>query len=100
MSLCGTTISGLCGSTATSILAQTGFLDKLPSEILSQCGILNGGMAAAIIYLVIQLAHNRKGWNADRAEMLKMMESQQKTYTTLAISQTKIETMLSVFKPT
>lgn len=80
-------------------------LGDLPAKILSQCGLVSALLVAAVSWLAWQLAKTRAAWEADRAEMtklresdrvamLKIIESGNDAYEMLAVSHAKIEGML------
>lgn len=70
-----------------------GVADLLP-KIISQCGILNGAEAVAIIWLALQLAAARKLSESDRATYMKLYNEQNAAYEKLAVSHAKVESAL------
>jgi hypothetical protein len=69
-------------------------LSDLPAKLLSQCGLVSAVLIVAVVWLALQLAKARDGWEKDRAGMLKMMAEQNSAYDKIAISHAKIEAVL------
>jgi len=67
---------------------------ELPERILNQCGIASGLLISGVIYLALQLAKTRAGWEADRSGMMRIIEGQNDAYETLAASHAKMEGIL------
>ncbi len=80
-------------------------LSDLPAKILSQCGLVSAILVVAVSWLAWQLAKTRAAWEADRAEMgklreadraamLKIVDSGNDAYELLAVSHAKLEGIL------
>ena len=66
----------------------------IPDRILTQCGLASGLLVSAVIYLALQLAKTRAGWESDRSGMMRIIEGQNDAYETLAQSHAKMEGIL------
>lgn len=69
-------------------------LTGLSERLLSQCGLVTAVLFAGIVWLALQLAKTRAGWETDRSGMLKMYDTQNTAYENLATSHAKLEGML------
>ncbi len=67
---------------------------ELPDRIISQCGLVSGLLVAAVVYLAVQLAKTRAGWEQDRANMMNVIRAHEASYTNMAASHAKLEGML------
>lgn len=68
-------------------------LTEIPEKIFSQCGLVSALLAFAVIWLAIQLAKTRVGWETDRAGMMQVIRSQNTSYENLVISHSKLESV-------
>jgi hypothetical protein len=69
-------------------------LSDLPAKIFSQCGLVAGILVVAVVWLALQLAKTRAGWEADRAGLLKMVSDTNDSYDRIAIAHARIEAVL------
>lgn len=66
-------------------------MNELPEKILNQCGLVAGLLVSAVVYLALQIAKTRAGWETDRTNMMKIIEGQNDAYEALAVSHAKLE---------
>lgn len=69
-------------------------LSDLPARLLSQCGLVTAVLVIGIVWLAVQLAKTRAGWETDRAGMMKLYAEQNAAYDKIAASHNKLEGML------
>lgn len=73
-------------------------ISDLPERIINQCGVVSGLLISAVIYLALQIAKTRAGWESDRSSMMKIIEGQNDAYEALAVSHAKLEGLIIAFQ--
>lgn len=75
-------------------IAMADSISDIPDRVLSQCGLVSGLLASAVVWLAVQNAKTRAAWETDRSALTNIIEDLNTSYNNLAVSHAKQEGIL------